>query len=894
MFQAIFETAMEWLAIVPKITSSFSLAGSGWIVGEVLFSDQKRQFVYHRLLLGMAVYDIVVSLWYFASTWPIPPSPSMETSAFGAIGSEASCRAQGFFLQLGMANAVYFAMLGTYYTFVISYSYTDDRLKKDRWDITFHLVPLCLGMGTSIAALALDLYHDADVWCWIAASPEWSCASNDNNGDNDSCRDSSDVSVYRWTLSYAPAWLCFGIVVLTMVQVYRGVQYQELRMKRYAHRQATAKTESSGGRRRRRSNSERSRTHTNMAGIGGAEGDPDVSENRVGIISSAASTISSNSAAKVIKRRVGKLKRHWRHLPRTQQFMSQALCFMGAFFLSNIFSIVARMHHHRHGEASFILSLLQVAFEPMQGFLVFLAYRRPTYLRLRKQHQQLSRFGALRLALMWDRQGGVRPFLHRLRSSSVRKRDDSSSLATIVKRIGSAVRRSSFTSEASNMEKGDGNHTDVSAGARPPNQTENDLVVDSQKPDGVEGMQVAFGVVEEKAEEIGTSQAMLSLSRDGSGRFSMNPRQRSSSTFTASEISEAPNFELLRETSLKLENLVHIESELNDGGDDKQRTKATSPAEGNRRDFMRMQEASMRFLDLVCMDIIPEAETGRQDSIGLDEDSDWDAGEDSLLADSELDMSVVGVAEVSAPSKIYRQPSRGNFGGLSGWWEKTKSGRWNKSGNFSIGTSDECLREDENSNDNNCVVRGDFVRSTDNDERQTPKRTNSGRLLFRQGKQGKISKELQQHMRSFANLETEMKRKVVTKSIPRQALLRSIKTMVIPEESEHASHWNDVGPSEHISRDLSEKSVDETIRRSNRVGEADGYNSLEMYCSSTELSLPGEGADKSSSLHELSNDSLRNSQELSLQASTTLHEASISEESEPSDDEPESSTDAVP
>ena len=870
---------MEWLAVVPKLTSSLSLAGSGWIVGEVLFNDQKRNFVYHRLLLGMAFYDILVSLWYFASTWPIPsPTTSLYTGTedgdfiIGAIGSDASCRAQGFFLQLGLANAVYFAMLGTYYTFVISYSYTDDRLKNDRWELSFHLIPLCLGIGTSVAALVLDLYHDAGVWCWIAASPEWSCDNNNNEADDDLCRNSTEVPIYRWAFSYAPAWISFGVVVATMVQVYRGVRYQELRMKRYAHRHATCKKESSGGRRRRRSRSGKPR------GCGVADGD-ETEGKFCNSESSIAASVSSNTAAKAIKRRMGKLKRHWRHLPRTRQFMTQALCFMGAFVLSNLFSVVARDYHHRHEEPSFILTLLQVAFEPMQGFLVFLAYRRPTYLRLRKQHKHLSRLGAMRQTLKWDKHGGIRPFLHRMRAN---KRDDPSSLVTIVKRIGSVVRRSSFTSHASDTDNRD---TDSTAGMGRTGQFPNEesgFRDDVRKQNDAEGMRSHLGTTAGTAGEVNTSGDIGPLPRDGSARFGMDPRQPSSSTFTASEISEAPNFELLRETSLKLQDLVEMESgsnhAINDGSDNQINNtsaffwRSSRPPENSKRDFMQMQEQSMRFLDLVCMDIIPEADTGRRDSIGLDAVSEWEVGEESLLAQSELDMSDTMDPEPPAPIHMHRQPSRGNLGGLSGWWGKTKSGRWNKFGNF--GSANEGDHNDAGNSD--CEMgmthRGDSGFRA-NCDRQAPKRANSGGLFSRM--QGKASKEQQEHKRAFANLEAEMKRKVVTKSIPRQAMLRSINSMVIVEESEHASHWNDVGPSEFIGHRISEVSVDETVRRSNKAAEADECGNLEMYYSSTELSLPGEATDNLGSKLDLSNDdAAKLLEELSLQASTTLHEES--------------------
>lgn len=63
------------LAVVPKVSSLFSRFGYVWILVEVLTGNHKPtpkcKHPYHRLLLGMSVYDILESVWNFASTWAI-------------------------------------------------------------------------------------------------------------------------------------------------------------------------------------------------------------------------------------------------------------------------------------------------------------------------------------------------------------------------------------------------------------------------------------------------------------------------------------------------------------------------------------------------------------------------------------------------------------------------------------------------------------------------------------------------------------------------------------------------------------------------------------------------------------------------------------------------------
>ena len=107
------------LAIVPKISSLFSLFGSAWILLEVVTDHHgptpKRQHPYHRLLLGMSVYDIFESLWNFASTWAIPVGTE---GVWQPRGTTATCTAQGFFLTLSVAVPIYNAFLSLYYVMV--------------------------------------------------------------------------------------------------------------------------------------------------------------------------------------------------------------------------------------------------------------------------------------------------------------------------------------------------------------------------------------------------------------------------------------------------------------------------------------------------------------------------------------------------------------------------------------------------------------------------------------------------------------------------------------------------------------------------------------------------------------------------------------------------------
>lgn len=89
------------LALVPKITACLSTSGSFWIVVEVLADKSKRGNVFHRLILGMSLIDLLGSFGHFASTWPIP---YMAEDVVWALGNDNICAAQGVLIQISIAS----------------------------------------------------------------------------------------------------------------------------------------------------------------------------------------------------------------------------------------------------------------------------------------------------------------------------------------------------------------------------------------------------------------------------------------------------------------------------------------------------------------------------------------------------------------------------------------------------------------------------------------------------------------------------------------------------------------------------------------------------------------------------------------------------------------------
>jgi len=199
------------LAMIPKVSSSLSLFGSIWICIEVWTGTHEanrtlvpnRQHPYHRLLLGMSVYEILESVWNFSSTWPIPAG---TTTVYGARGTQFTCTVQGFFLTLGLAIPIYNAMLALYYVLVVKCRVTDTMMRR-RIEPIMHVVAGGWALGGAVAAAVLNLYNNANLWCWIAPYPA-NCLDSWRFPEQANCIRGDNAWIYRWAFYFAPLWFC--------------------------------------------------------------------------------------------------------------------------------------------------------------------------------------------------------------------------------------------------------------------------------------------------------------------------------------------------------------------------------------------------------------------------------------------------------------------------------------------------------------------------------------------------------------------------------------------------------------------------------------------------------------------------------------------------------------
>lgn len=206
------EAEQRALALVPKITGGISFVFSSIMAIHILRHPQKRRKFYHQLILGMSMSDMLSSISMGMSTWPIPS----DSGVLWASGNNMGCTAQGFFLQVALVSVIYNVSLSFYYLLAIKHSWKDTRLFK--WALVFHGIPLASGLGTAIAGVALNIFHSANLWCWIGTNPS---------------APSEDVNVYRMTFFYGPLWFSIIMVTINLILVFLYVRRITLKSQTY-------------------------------------------------------------------------------------------------------------------------------------------------------------------------------------------------------------------------------------------------------------------------------------------------------------------------------------------------------------------------------------------------------------------------------------------------------------------------------------------------------------------------------------------------------------------------------------------------------------------------------------------------------------------------------------
>jgi hypothetical protein len=161
-------------AVVPRFSGSISFFASGLIIYVIFRSPAKLSTVYHRIMFGMGIADMLTSLAMALTTIPMPrPNISEVVDSYGFEGSRygntGTCTAQGFFFMLGgLGTYLYNGTLCFYYACAIAFTMHESNIKK-KVEPLLHLIPVGLGIVITSYPIFTEMYNPTpgSSWCTI-------------------------------------------------------------------------------------------------------------------------------------------------------------------------------------------------------------------------------------------------------------------------------------------------------------------------------------------------------------------------------------------------------------------------------------------------------------------------------------------------------------------------------------------------------------------------------------------------------------------------------------------------------------------------------------------------------------------------------------------------------
>ena len=167
------ETEHQTLAWIPRVTGFLSFLGSVYIIQDIVRQSRKtsignRFSTYHMILLGMSLFDVSSSIAWMVSTAALPKydeERESESGVYGAKGNEATCKVQGFFLELGFVGSTAFtAVLTSFYVLTIIYGYREAKMKPLQ---KYFMAGPCV-LAVALASAAIPYYRPFYVACLVS------------------------------------------------------------------------------------------------------------------------------------------------------------------------------------------------------------------------------------------------------------------------------------------------------------------------------------------------------------------------------------------------------------------------------------------------------------------------------------------------------------------------------------------------------------------------------------------------------------------------------------------------------------------------------------------------------------------------------------------------------
>jgi len=215
--------------VLPMISGSISLLGSGTIATMILISADRLSYPFRRLIFGLSIMDIIQSVAMIMGPFSLPGNTD---GVMWSKGNVTSCDIQGFALHIGFAGVpMYMLSLSVYYLYSIKFN-MKDKVFSRKIEPWLHAGSICWTLVGGIVCWASGSFNmmEAGNICWYTPSP-YDCVAND------------DVECDRGKHAFAFGWIFGGSNFLTLCGIIyclygvcRTVIDQEERNDRYRFR----------------------------------------------------------------------------------------------------------------------------------------------------------------------------------------------------------------------------------------------------------------------------------------------------------------------------------------------------------------------------------------------------------------------------------------------------------------------------------------------------------------------------------------------------------------------------------------------------------------------------------------------------------------------------------
>jgi len=224
---------LEIIIITEMVGGSISVISSLFIIVLILRSRTRFSDTFHRIMVGLSLADIFLSIALSFGTIPSP----MGAATF-ARGNTATCDVQGFFDIFGALSAPFYSIsLQLYFLLRIKYGMEKKKLVKNVEPL-LHAVPVVYGLISAIIPLSLGSINPTGYsTCFITSHP-FGCSggiANEIGSDDSNCTRGIKVNpkLLRWVLMGIPYLIIFISICVTSWMMYFAMRELELKKKEH-------------------------------------------------------------------------------------------------------------------------------------------------------------------------------------------------------------------------------------------------------------------------------------------------------------------------------------------------------------------------------------------------------------------------------------------------------------------------------------------------------------------------------------------------------------------------------------------------------------------------------------------------------------------------------------